>query len=43
MNGYRVIARAVSLGTTPLLGRDLVNKMLMRFDGPKAVLEVSFP
>ena len=43
VNGYRVIARAVSLGTTPLIGRELINKMLMRFDGPKALLEVSFP
>jgi predicted aspartyl protease len=40
---YRVIVRAVSLGRTPLIGRDLLNKMKAHLDGPKAVLDVDLP
>lgn len=43
INEYRTIIRAVSLGTTPLLGRDLLNKITVHLDGPKAFLQVDFP
>ena len=43
INEYRTIIRVVSLGTTPLLGRDLLNKITVHLDGPKAFLQVDFP
>lgn len=43
LNGYRKIIRAVSLGTTPLIGRDLLNSITVRLDGPGATLEVELP
>ena len=39
LNGYRRIIRAVSLGTTPLIGRDLINKITIHLHGPEAFLE----
>ncbi len=43
VNGYRTLIRAVSLGATPLIGRDLLNKLTLRLLGPEAILEVDFP
>lgn len=43
LNGFRSIIRAVSLGTTPLIGRDLINKLTIHLRGPEAALEVDLP
>lgn len=43
VNGYRSIVRAVSLGTTPLIGRDLINKITIHLHGPEAALDVDLP
>lgn len=40
MNGDRSIVRAVSLGATMLIGRDLINKLTLHLHGPEAVLDV---
>lgn len=43
LDGYRKVVRAVGLGETPLIGRDLLNSITVRLDGPKAILEVELP
>jgi predicted aspartyl protease len=43
IDGYRVLVRAVSLGTTPLIGRDLINRITVHLHGPQAVLDVDLP
>jgi hypothetical protein len=43
LNGYRSIIRGVGLGTTPLIGRDLINKVTIHLHGPEAALEVDLP
>ncbi len=43
INGYRTLIRAVSLGTTPLIGRDLLNKLTLRLLGLETILEVDLP
>lgn len=43
VNGYRTLIRAVSLGTTPLIGRDLLNTLTLRLLGPETILEVDLP
>lgn len=43
INGYRTLIRAVSLGTTPLIGRDLLNTLTLRLLGPETILEVDLP
>ena len=43
LNGYRTAIRAVSLGTTPLIGRDLLNKITLHLHGREAILDVDLP
>lgn len=43
VNGYRAIVRAVSLGATMLVGRDLINKVTLHLHGPEAALDVELP
>jgi predicted aspartyl protease len=43
LNGYRTAIRAVSLGATPLIGRDLLNRITVHLRGPEAILEVDLP
>lgn len=43
LNGYRKVIRAVSLGGTPLIGRDLLNSIAIHLHGPKATLDVDLP
>lgn len=43
VNGFRSIVRAVSLGTTPLIGRDVINKITLHLHGPEAALDVDLP
>jgi predicted aspartyl protease len=43
LNGYRKVIRAVSLGATPLIGRDVLNNVTIRLRGPEAILEVDLP
>ncbi len=40
LDGYRTAIRAVSLGATPLIGRDLLNRITVHLHGPEAVLDV---
>ncbi len=43
LDGYRSVIRAVSLGTTPLIGRDVINRITVHLRGPEATLEVDLP
>jgi predicted aspartyl protease len=43
LNGYRTVIRAVSLGTTLLIGRDFLNRITIRLHGPEAILDVDLP
>jgi predicted aspartyl protease len=43
VNGFRKVIRAVSLGATPLIGRDLLNSLTVRLHGPEAILDVDLP
>lgn len=40
VEAYRVAIKVVSLGTTPLVGRDLLNKLVAHLYGPETVLDV---
>ncbi len=40
VEAYRMSIRVIGLGTTPLVGRNLLNKLVAHLDGPKGVLEV---
>jgi len=43
VNGYRAAIRVVSLGATPLIGRDLLNRLAVHLRGPEGVLDVELP
>lgn len=43
VNGFRTTIRVVSLGETPLIGRDLLNKITLHLHGPEAVLDIDLP
>ena len=43
LNGYRTVVRAVSLGATPLIGRDFLNRITVRLRGPAAILDIDLP
>jgi len=43
LNGYRSIIQAVGFGTTPLIGRDVLNKLVSHFYGPDGILDVDLP
>jgi predicted aspartyl protease len=43
IDGYRATIRVVSLGATPLVGRDLLNRMTAHLRGPGAVLDIDLP
>ena len=40
---YRLVIRAVSLGGTPLVGRDVLNKLTLHLQGPQGVMDVDLP
>lgn len=43
IDGYRLLVRVVSLGTTPVIGRDLINRITAHLLGPQAVLAIDLP
>ena len=43
LDGYRSIIRAVSLGATALIGRDVLNKVTLHLHGPEGVLDLDLP
>ncbi len=42
IEAYRVVLRVISLGTTTLLGRGLLNRLMIHLDGPEAMLAITF-
>ncbi len=40
VEAYRVAIRVIGLGTTPLVGRDLLNKLVAHLYGPETILDV---
>ncbi len=43
VEAYRTAIRVVSLGVTPLIGRDLLNKLVVHLRGPEATLDIDLP
>ncbi len=43
IDGYRTILRVISFGSTPLIGRDLLNTLVVHLYGPDMLLEADFP
>jgi predicted aspartyl protease len=40
IGGRRILARVLALGNEPLLGRDVLNSLVLRVDGPKLQLQI---
>lgn len=43
VNGHSSVLRAISFGTTALLGRDVLNALVVSLRGPEAVMVVDAP
>jgi predicted aspartyl protease len=41
LGSLRVLARVVALGDECLLGRDILNRVVLHFDGPSLILQVT--
>ncbi len=40
LSGNRVLAEIVAFGNEAIVGRDLLNRLVLRLDGPRGILEV---